>query len=185
MAKLSERKKDLRRSESGKVLKKQALRNIGIAVYVFGMFTWYQQAFGDYYYAFEMGKYFAFVFIAVGLLMIYRATRFNLQIDMYNQYYYWIYQNEMFTLQELAKASDKSEATIIREINSLINDGFLKNIHLNEKLRTVEGAFVTSVKEQIQRKVIRCSGCGARNEVVENETRECEYCGRKLVYNHK
>ena len=185
MAKLIDRKKHLRRSESGKVLKKQALRNLGIGVYAFGMFTWYQQVFGDYYYSYEIGRYFAFVFIAVGLLMIYRATRYNLQIDMYNQYYYWIYQNEMFTLQELATASEKSETTIIREINTLINDGFLKNIHLNTKERTIEGAFVTSVKEQIQRKVIRCSGCGARNEVVENETRECEYCGRKLVYDHR
>ncbi|WZU01494.1 hypothetical protein MGH68_19130 [Erysipelothrix sp. D19-032] len=85
----------------------------------------------------------------------------------------------------MRQTSEKSETTIIREINTLINDGFLKNIHLNTKERTIEGAFVTSVKEQIQRKVIRCSGCGARNEVVENETRECEYCGRKLVYDHQ
>lgn len=88
----------------------------------------------------------------------------------------------MFTLAEISKASDTTEKTMIKEINSLIDEGMLKNIHINLKERTIEGAFVTSIKEQILRKVIRCSGCGARNEVVENETRECEYCGRKLVY---
>ena len=88
----------------------------------------------------------------------------------------------MFTLEELCKATNEKEKQVIKEINMLISDGFLKNIHINLADKTIEGAFVTSVKEQILRKVIRCSGCGARNEVVENETRECDYCGRKLVY---
>lgn len=182
MAKLIDRKKELRRSESGKALKKKTLRNLGIAVYLLGMFSWYNQAFGDDYSYFAVGYYFGGVLIVIGLAMVYRSTRFNIQVDLYNKYYYWIYQNEMFTLKELCKATNEKEKQVIKEINMLIADGFLKNIHINLADKTIEGAFVTSVKEQILRKVIRCSGCGARNEVVENETRECDYCGRKLVY---
>ena len=182
MAKLVDRKKELRRSESGKALKKQALRNIGIIAYILGMFSWFKTTFGDFYYPPSFGYFFATVCIVSGLIMIYHATRFNILIELSNNYYYWIYQNEIFTLEEISERSNKSEKTVINDINALINEGFLKNIHIDLEQGTIEGAFVTSIKEQILRKVIRCSGCGARNEVVENETRECEYCGRKLVY---
>lgn len=185
MAKLAERKKELRRSESGKALKKKAVRNVGLGLYALGLFLWYKNATSYFYYGDKIGYIVALMFMITGLVFIYRATRYNVLVDTYNGYYYWIYQNEIFTLEEIANKSNKTVNNVIRDINALINEGFMKNIHVNVKDGTIEGAFVTSIKEQILRKVIRCSGCGARNEVVENETRECEYCGRKLVYENR
>ncbi|CAM3639521.1 hypothetical protein ERUR111494_04570 [Erysipelothrix urinaevulpis] len=177
------RQKNIQRSESGFQPKNTFVFYFGIVIYLFGFIMWFIETENNYRYS-NFQFVLAFIIMVIGLIIVYIGTKRNILSKNYREYYDIIYQNEMFTTEEIASHVGKENKIVIKEIQMLIKLGYFKNIRVNETDNTITGAFVNSIKEMINRKMIRCGGCGASNEVIEHMTTECEYCGRKLSYQH-
>lgn len=86
-------------------------------------------------------------------------------------------------LDAVASAMDKSYDVVKKDIQDMINKGFLKNAYINEGTREVVFAENNSFENvninNAPKKIIACPCCGANNTLI-GDMGECEYCGSPL-----
>lgn len=152
----------------------------GSLIYAFGLFLWGQTK-KPYAYP-EWPDYLIIIFaIVVGLGIVYIISKRNNMIKKYKNYHHIIYQEEIYDLAGIAKYTEQSEDIVYNDIQELIKKEYFNFIRINPLTKTLDGAYIKAQNKKIKRGIIRCMGCGASNEVIENEITECEYCGRKLT----
>lgn len=88
----------------------------------------------------------------------------------------------------IASSMDKTYDVAKKDIQKLIDKGYLKNAYINEGTREVvlpnisqgqSGDMANTASNSVETKIVTCPCCGANNTVMV-ETGECEYCGSPL-----
>lgn len=153
----------------------------GVLFFFFGLFGFVGDVQDAYIYDYS-GLIMGIAFMFGGLAMVYSATKANLNLERYHAYNQLIFKKGVFSIDMLARSMDKTYAETLQDLDLLVRKGYLQDMSVNRDTRMIEGLFVSKYKASVKSKMVRCPGCGANNEVIEHETTECEYCGRKLKY---
>ena len=127
------------------------------------------------------------IFGGTGLISLIKARSFIDKGKKYERYVYIVNSTDETSIDNIAAAYPTSYEQAVKDLQSMINDGYLREAHLdlnnrefirkrkaapaNENQPSSSNNQVTSVK---------CKNCGATNTVVPGTVNECEYCGSPL-----
>ncbi len=131
-------------------------------------------------------------FAAAGAALLYVANKNKKKADSVKQYLNIIINGGERQIDAIAAATGKQYDVVKKDIQEMIDKGFLKNAYINENTREVvlpsaapantnvgqvtSGAAPTTT---VQTRVVACPCCGANN-TVSGTLGECEYCGSPL-----
>ena len=127
------------------------------------------------------------------------SKKIKKEADSVKQYLSIIINGNVCQLDTIASATGKSYDVVHKDIEKMINKGYLKNAYINEGLRAVvlPGSNVTvqnnapaasatatatvtpTATASGATRVVACPCCGANNTIT-GDTGECEYCGTPL-----
>ena len=161
------------------------MKGLGIGLFIFGAIGFVGCA-SD----FDLGGcVVAAVFILGGLALITKAKKRRKEAERMKQYISIIVNGNVRSLDEIASTTGKSYDAVRRDVEILINKGYLEEAYINESTREVvlpefdkysnlqKSQSTTSTK--VSARVIVCPSCGAKNTVA-GDVGECEYCGSSL-----
>ena len=130
-------------------------------------------------------------FAAAGAALLYLANKIKKEADSVKQYLNIIVNGGERQLDSVAAATGKQYDVVKKDVQKMIDKGFLKNAYINENTREVvlPSAAPTNVNAgqpiggaapaSVQTRVVACPCCGANN-TVSGALGECEYCGTPL-----
>lgn len=131
----------------------------------------------------------AFIFLIPGIICAFFGFKRKVRIKLFNKYLQYINTTNKVTIVDLCNKVgndyDTTMDTITDMINKEIIDAYIENdeiIFKNSFNRYVENTSSTiSTKNiELERTVVKCHECGAKNTVEKNKPAECEYCGTIL-----
>jgi len=136
-----------------------------------------------------------FIIIAVlGAILLWAARDMKKRLKRYNRYIDIIVDADECDIETLANSLSVSYSDAQRNVKAIIDLGLIKDIHVQNGMIKIkdnsgmESEYTNefSDKDQgdlpIQKRIIRCPGCGANNVVTSGVTTECEYCGTPITY---
>lgn len=119
------------------------------------------------------------------------ARRIKNDADSVKQYLAIIVNEDVRRIDSIATATGKSYDVVKKDLQKMIQKGYLKNACIDESTREIilptikyaevvpmNYATTTTVTKPVSR-IVSCPCCGANNIVV-GVARECEYCGSPL-----
>ena len=130
-------------------------------------------------------------FAAAGAALLYLANKIKKEADSVKQYLNIIVNGGERQLDSVAAATGKQYDVVKKDVQKMIDKGFLKNAYINENTREVvlPSAVPTNANvaqptggaapAAVQTRVIACPCCGANN-TISGDIGECEYCGTPL-----
>ena len=130
-------------------------------------------------------------FAAAGAALLYLANKIKKEADSVKQYLNIIVNGGERQLDSVAAATGKQYDVVKKDVQKMIDKGFLKNAYINENTREVVLPSVapantnvgqptnTGTPTAVQTRVVACPCCGANN-TVSGTLGECEYCGTPL-----
>ena len=130
-------------------------------------------------------------FGAAGAALLYLANKIKKEANSIKQYLNIIVNGNERQLDAIAAATGKQYDVIKKDVQRMIDRGFLKNAYINESTRevvlystiaantTADDSAKASTPTAIRTRVIACPCCSATNTVSES-IGECEYCGTPL-----
>ena len=130
-------------------------------------------------------------FAAAGAALLYLANKIKKDADSVKLYLNIIVNGGERQLDSVAAATGKQYDVVKKDVQKMIDKGFLKNAYINENTREVVLASAASsnvnvaqptggaAPAAVQTRVIACPCCGANN-TVSGDIGECEYCGAPL-----
>lgn len=130
-------------------------------------------------------------FAAAGAALLYLANKIKKEADSVKQYLNIIVNGGERQLDAIAAATGKQYDVVKKDVQKMIDKGFLKNAYINENTREVVLPSVapantnvgqptnTGTPTAVQTRVVACPCCGANN-TVSGTLGECEYCGTPL-----
>lgn len=130
-------------------------------------------------------------FAAAGAALLYLANKIKKEADSVKLYLNIIVNGGERQLDSVAAATGKQYDVVKKDVQKMIDKGFLKNAYINENTREVvlPSAAPTNANAgqpinnaapaAVQTRVIACPCCGANN-TVSGDIGECEYCGTPL-----
>lgn len=131
-------------------------------------------------------------FAAAGAALLYLANKIKKEADSVKQYLNIIVNGGERQLDAIAAATGKQYDVVKKDVQKMIDKGFLKNAYINENTREVVlpsaapantnvGQPTTNMgtPTAVQTRVVACPCCGANN-TVSGTLGECEYCGTPL-----
>ena len=131
-------------------------------------------------------------FAAAGAALLYLANKIKKDADSVKQYLNIIVNGGERQLDAIAAATGKQYDVVKKDVQKMIDKGFLKNAYINENTREVVlpsaapantnvGQPTTNMgtPTAVQTRVVACPCCGANN-TVSGTLGECEYCGTPL-----
>ena len=130
-------------------------------------------------------------FAAAGAALLYLANKIKKNADSVKLYLNIIVNGGERQLDSVAAATGKQYDVVKKDVQKMIDKGFLKNAYINENTREVvlPSAAPANVNvaqptggaapAAVQTRVIACPCCGANN-TVSGYIGECEYCGTPL-----
>ena len=130
-------------------------------------------------------------FAAAGAALLYLANKIKKDADSVKLYLNIIVNGGERQLDSVAAATGKQYDVVKKDVQKMIDKGFLKNAYINENTREVvlpstAPANVNMAQPTggaapaaVQTRVIACPCCGANN-TVSGALGECEYCGTPL-----
>ena len=130
-------------------------------------------------------------FAAAGAALLYLANKIKKEADSVKQYLNIIVNGGERQLDSVAAATGKQYDVVKKDVQKMIDKGFLKNAYINENTREVvlPSAAPTNANAgqpiggaapaASQTRVVACPCCGANN-TVSGALGECEYCGTPL-----
>ena len=130
-------------------------------------------------------------FAAAGAALLYLANKIKKDADSVKLYLNIIVNGGERQLDSVAAATGKQYDVVKKDVQKMIDKGFLKNAYINENTREVVLASAASsnvnvaqptggaAPAAVQTRVIACPCCGANN-TVSGDIGECEYCGSPL-----
>lgn len=138
------------------------------------------------------GAVVAFFFIIGGAALVKKAKKLNKEVESTKQYLAIIVNGNVRQLDSIAAATGKSYDVVKAEVQKMINNGYLKNVYINENTREVvlpvsapaapdAPVFTNPLQpaaapSQPQSRIVSCPCCGANNTIY-GASGECEYCG--------
>jgi hypothetical protein len=134
------------------------------------------------------GAVVALVIAAGGVPMIIKARKTKQQAEKYRQYLDIVVNNSEKSIDNIAGALAIPYEVVTKDLQDMINIGFLKNAYIHQGNREIVMQQVTSQVETPQyqsqtttpTKPARCPGCGANNIVTVGRVCECDYCGTPI-----
>ena len=130
-------------------------------------------------------------FAAAGAALLYLANKIKKDADSVKLYLNIIVNGGERQLDSVAAATGKQYDVVKKDVQKMIDKGFLKNAYINENTREVVLASAASsnvnvaqptggaAPAAVQTRVIACPCCGANN-TISGDIGECEYCGTPL-----
>ena len=130
-------------------------------------------------------------FAAAGAALLYLANKIKKDADSVKLYLNIIVNGGERQLDSVAAATGKQYDVVKKDVQKMIDKGFLKNAYINENTREVvlpsaapANVNVTqptggAAPATVQTRVIACPCCGANN-TISGDIGECEYCGTPL-----
>ena len=127
-------------------------------------------------------------FAGAGVALLYLASRIKKEANTVKQYLNIIVNNSETQLDSIAAATGKPYDTVKKNVQKMIDKGFLENAFINENTRSVvlpstsnaaSNIYALTEDEVAQTRVVTCPCCGASN-TVSGALGECEYCGTPL-----
>ena len=130
-------------------------------------------------------------FAAAGAALLYLANKIKKEADSVKQYLNIIVNGGERQLDASAAATGKQYDVVKKDVQKMIDKGFLKNAYINENTREVVLPSAapantnvgqptnTGTPTAVQTRVVACPCCGANN-TVSGTLGECEYCGTPL-----
>lgn len=129
-------------------------------------------------------------YIIVGIILKKLAKKLRISAETTKKYLAIIINGNIRGLDAIATAVGKPYDTVKKDIQKLIDDGYLKNAYIDEGNREVvlatprahaEAQTQTTMgaTETASARVVACPCCGANNTIYGN-IGECEYCGSPL-----
>ena len=130
-------------------------------------------------------------FAAAGAALLYLANKIKKEADSVKQYLNIIVNGGERQLDAIAAATGKQYDVVKKEVQKMLDKGFLKNAYINENTREVVLPSAapantnvgqptnTGTPTAVQTRVVACPCCGANN-TVSGTLGECEYCGTPL-----
>ena len=131
-------------------------------------------------------------FAAAGAALLYLANKIKKDADSVKQYLNIIVNGGERQLDAIAAATGKQYDVVKKDVQKMIDKGFLKNAYINENTREVVlpsaapantnvGQPTTNMgtPTAVQTRVVACPCCGANN-TVSGTLGECKYCGTPL-----
>lgn len=130
-------------------------------------------------------------FAAAGAALLYLANKIKKEADSVKQYLNIIVNGGERQLDAIAAATGKQYDVVKKDVQKMIDKGFLKNAYINENTREVVLPSAapantnvgqptnTGTPTAVQTRVVACPCCGANN-TVSGTLGECEYCGTPL-----
>lgn len=96
--------------------------------------------------------------------------------------------NGITDLNTISQSMNLPYNVVLNDILKLIELKILTNVSIDEsghKLKSGNDEFSFSFSFTKTQAQVRCPGCGAMYTLSEGESRECEFCGTKVVLNKK
>lgn len=134
----------------------------------------------------------ALFFIAGGIALIMKSKKIAKEADSVKQYLNIIVNGGERQIDSIAAATGKQYDVVKKDIQNMIDKGFLKNAYINENTREVvlpsaapananasQSTTSAAPTTTVQTRVVACPCCGANN-TVSGTLGECEYCGSPL-----
>ena len=130
-------------------------------------------------------------FAAAGAALLYLANKIKKDADSVKLYLNIIVNGGERQLDAVAAATSKQYDVVKKDVQKMIDKGFLKNAYINENTREVVIPSATSSNANasqpvsnatptaVQTRIVACPCCGANN-TVSGDLGECEYCGTPL-----
>ncbi len=139
---------------------------------------------------FDFGSIVIFLFfIAGGVVLLNKAKKIKAEGETIKKYLSIIVNGGERHLDSVASAMGKQYDVIKKDVQNMIDKGFLKNAYINENTReivlssattpNINSNESTSTLATAQTRVVTCPCCGANNTISGNIC-ECEYCGSPL-----
>ncbi|MCL2250278.1 MAG: hypothetical protein FWC13_13560 [Oscillospiraceae bacterium] len=140
-------------------------------------------------------EFFMFLWFAAylvgGIMILVKLKQTEKLAAQFRRYLNIIVNTGERNLTDIASSTAVPYETARKDIQSMIDYGFLKNAHIDERNHTIVLAQYSQVQtvapEQmasqstVQSGTVRCSGCGANNVVTSGRITECEFCATALV----
>ena len=130
-------------------------------------------------------------FAAAGAALLYLANKIKKDADSVKLYLNIIVNGGERQLDSVAAATGKQYDVVKKDVQKMIDKGFLKNAYINENTREVALPSAAPANVNVaqptggtapaaaQTRVIACPCCGANN-TISGDIGECEYCGTPL-----
>ena len=130
-------------------------------------------------------------FAAAGAALLYLANKIKKDADSVKLYLNIIVNGGERQLDSVAAATGKQYDVVKKDVQKMIDKGFLKNAYINENTREVVLPSAAPANMNVaqptggvapaavQTRVIACPCCGANN-TISGDIGECEYCGTPL-----
>ncbi|MCL2280014.1 MAG: hypothetical protein FWC20_11510, partial [Oscillospiraceae bacterium] len=143
-------------------------------------------------------EFFMFLWFAAylvgGIMILVKLKQTEKLATQFRRYLNIIVNTGERNLTDIASSAAVPYETVRKDIQSMIDYGFLKNAHIDERNHTIVLAQYSQVQtvapEQMEHAIsqstaqsgtVRCSGCGANNVVTTGSITECEFCATALV----
>ncbi|MBQ4568638.1 MAG: hypothetical protein IJA62_01055 [Ruminococcus sp.] len=117
-------------------------------------------------------------FAAGGVALLYKGNKVTKEAEQIRRYISVIVNGNVRKLSAIASATGKPYDVVYRDINNLINKGYLHNAYIDESSKKIVMPEDKYVKEETPR-IVNCACCGANNTVY-GDLGQCEYCGSPL-----
>lgn len=129
-------------------------------------------------------------FAGAGVALIYLGNKIKKDANSIKQYLNIIVNGGERQLDAIAAATGKQFNVVKKDIQKMIDKGYLKNAYINESTREIvltgtstntesSVASAGNATASTQTRVIACPCCGANN-TISGDIGECEYCGTPL-----
>lgn len=135
------------------------------------------------------------MFFIPGSLLFLKGASLKRAGVRYEKYLELIWQRHVHSIDELASEVSLTYAKTSKELESLINSGYIENAYVDHgRQMVIVDDYVSShpiqpkvtntpavnKNKQIISKVVTCKNCGASNSVTTGSVSECEYCGTPI-----
>ena len=137
-----------------------------------------------------VGVVLAFIFLTGGVLLLRKAWKTKKTATRYKKYINIVVNQGVRSIDNIAGAVAVSYDVAVKDLQHMIDSGYLKGAYIHQGNREIVLQQVESVIMQaqtaplgqiaVQMKTVSCRGCGANNAVAVGSATECEYCGTQV-----
>ncbi len=118
----------------------------------------------------------------LAFLMFRWGYKTNKLIILFKSYAYIISSSANGKLSNIASILGKSEATITKELKTMINKKYFANAYIDYNTKQLIIAGKSLDTSNLSKAIsTRCTGCGAISRNVIGNDNYCEYCGTLLI----
>ena len=125
-------------------------------------------------------------YLAVGIVLKKFSKKLLASADNVKKYLAIVVNGNVRQLDSISAAVGKPYDVVKKDLQKLIDDGYLKNAYINESTREIVLAqpsvtvnISNATMETSSTRVVSCPCCGANN-TISGSVGECEYCGSPL-----